>query len=482
MKMKKLVSVILVALFAVNFLHAQTTEALTNTTIIKMVKAKLSDDLIIDEINTSKVNFDLSAGSLTLLSNENVSGKVIQAMKAANAIQNQASSKPIIIPQATPAEPEKPAIIQPEKPLQPQAVPVKDNLNQPEPQNTPAVIKETPTPPKTLQLSETAKQPAQVQTNSENSSLKGLSVVSTLTETDNFITIENPAFSITAMSYVNPLTELIPFFNSEFSSLSGSIQEWDKKTRASQDKENQNTLTIKRIEKELTDKKNADAKPFSKEIIELKKNLALSWEKQKTLKKEMILEEKNLIEELTKVSAETDKAIDTKYKEVIKNINSSNPDPSKGENAKTVNIPKQTFNSKVTDHFVPVTMMLVCYQNEIIALQGIIAAWNDKVLGSIQKDADLRNQLEPLQNELTQYMATSKQDQKLKKKEISALKKQCDNIGKERKQLAKQMEDDSGKLAEELTKMKTEVQGVVKERFTDIIENIQHSYQDKFNL
>jgi chromosome segregation ATPase len=127
-------------------------------------------------------------------------------------------------------------------------------------------------------------------------------------------------------------------------------------------------------------------------------------------------------------------------------------------------------------------MMLVCYQNEIIALQGIIAAWNDKVLGSIQKDADLRNQLEPLQNELTQYMATSKQDQKLKKKEISALKKQCDNIGKERKQLAKQMEDDSGKLAEELTKMKTEVQGVVKERFTDIIENIQHSYQDKFNL
>ena len=480
--MKKLVSVILVALFAVNFLHAQTTETLTNTTIIKMVKAKLSDDLIIDEINTSKVNFDLSAGSLTLLSNENVSGKVILAMKAANDIQNPASSKPIIIPQTTSAEPQKPAIIQPEKPVQPPAVPVKDNLNQPVQQNTPAGKKETPTPPKTVQHSETAKQPAQAQTNSENSSLKGLSVVSTLTETDNFITIENPAFSITAISYVNPLTELIPFFNSEFSSLSGSILEWDKKTRASLEKEDQNNQAIKRIEKELSDNKNANAKPFSKEIIELKKNLVLSWDKQKVIKKDMISEEKMLIEELTKVGAETDKAIDTKYKEVSKNIKSSNPEPSNGEAAKTVTIPNQIFNSKVTDHFVPVTMMLVCYQNEIIALQDIIKEWNDKVLSSIQKDAELRNQLEPLQNELTQYMATSKQDQKLKKKEISALKKQCDNIGKDRKLLAKQMVNDSAKLADEVNKMKTEVQGVVKERFTDIIENIQHSYQDKFNL
>lgn len=196
----------------------------------------------------------------------------------------------------------------------------------------------------------------------------------------------------------------------------------------------------------------------------------------------MVAEGKSLSEELKKISKETDNSIEAKFKEVGKNIKNADPDPSTKETSNAIVIPKQKFNSKVTGYFVPVTMMLVCYQNEIITIQNIIAVWNEKALTSIQKDSELRSQLEPLQNELAQYLATPKQNQKLKKKEISALKKQCETIEKERKQLSKQMADDSEKLSDDLNKMKAEVQLVVKERFTDIIENIEHSYQDKFNL
>ena len=103
------------------------------------------------------------------------------------------------------------------------------------------------------------------------------------------------------------------------------------------------------------------------------------------------------------------------------------------------------------------------------------------MLKSFQQDSLLRLQLEPLQSELSKYLATTKQDQKLKKKEISALKKQIENIEKERKTLSKQMETDSEKLAELMDKMSTEVQAVVKERYEDIIQEIEHYYKDKFN-
>jgi hypothetical protein len=260
------------------------------------------------------------------------------------------------------------------------------------------------------------------------------------------------------------------------------ILDWDKKLRASLQKEKQNIEAIAKIEKQLTDKKNADAKPFSQDIIDQKKNLVLSWEQRKKIKADMATEGKTLAEELRKISKATDGEIDAKFKEVSRNVKSADPDPSVSGAPKTVNIPKQKFNSTITGYFAPVTMMLACYQNEILSVQNTINAWNIKALSRIQKDSEFRARLDPLQKELSQYLANSKQDQKLKKKEISSLKKQCDAIEKERKQLAKQMSDDSTQLSEELNRMKTEVQAVVLQRFTDIIENIEHSYQDKFNL
>ena len=507
MKMKKVFSLLLIALFAVNYLHAQTSDVLTNTTIIKMVKGKLSDELIIDEINSSKVNFDLSSESVTVLSNANVSEKVIQAMRTANGIQNPGTPKATIAPVSNATSLVTP-LTQIENTTQTQAiaaidtkkdqaaaelqtnaavVPLEDSLyiETDTISESIAIVNPAPeqktTPEPVAKVVEPAAQPAPEISKSE-SPVARLTVETQGTENGISVLIEQPVLTIETVSYVEPVMQLIPFYNNEFSSLAGVIQDWDKKLRASLQKEKQNIETIAKIEKQLTDKKNADAKPFSQDIIDQKKNLLLSWEQRKKIKADMVTEGKNLAEELKKISKATDSEIDAKFKEVSKNVKSADPDPSVSGATKTVNIPSQRFNSTVTGYFAPVTMMLACYQNEILSVQNTINTWNVKALNRIQKDSELRSRLDPLQKELSQYLANSKQDQKLKKKEISSLKKQCDAIGKERKQLAKQMADDSSNLSEELTKMKTEVQAVVLQRFTDIVENIEHSYQDKFNL
>ena len=63
------------------------TDMLTNSTIITMVKTKISDDLIVNIINKSMVNFNMSVDSMIFLSNQNVSSAVIMAMK--NAVKRK---------------------------------------------------------------------------------------------------------------------------------------------------------------------------------------------------------------------------------------------------------------------------------------------------------------------------------------------------------------------------------------------------------
>jgi len=70
----------------------QATEILTNSSIIKMVKSNLSDDLIINVINSSTVNFNTSIDSIISLSSQNVSSPVIKAMKNAMKSKTDSSS------------------------------------------------------------------------------------------------------------------------------------------------------------------------------------------------------------------------------------------------------------------------------------------------------------------------------------------------------------------------------------------------------
>jgi hypothetical protein len=62
---------------------SQPIDVLTNSKIIELVKNKLSDEIIISIINYSSVDFNLSVDSMIDLSNQQVSSKVILAMKQA---------------------------------------------------------------------------------------------------------------------------------------------------------------------------------------------------------------------------------------------------------------------------------------------------------------------------------------------------------------------------------------------------------------
>ncbi|MFI5086905.1 MAG: hypothetical protein ACHP7I_00795 [Terriglobales bacterium] len=60
-------------------------EALTNSDVVKMVKVKLADGIIISKIKTSASNFDTSVNALVKLKEAGVSDPVIQAMQDAQA-------------------------------------------------------------------------------------------------------------------------------------------------------------------------------------------------------------------------------------------------------------------------------------------------------------------------------------------------------------------------------------------------------------
>ncbi len=67
-----------------------TSDTLTNSSIIHLVKTKISDDLIISIINSAKVNFNVSIDAMITLSDQQVSSSVIMAMK--NAMKRKSST------------------------------------------------------------------------------------------------------------------------------------------------------------------------------------------------------------------------------------------------------------------------------------------------------------------------------------------------------------------------------------------------------
>lgn len=466
--MKKLVSVLVIALFVVNYLYAQTTETLTNSTIIKMVKAKLSDDLIIDEINSSKVNFNVSADSIKFLSNENVSYQVIQAMKTANGTQTSTAATTTttvnpILPETKTTTSQQPATVQ-----------IKDTLKQTAPKESILTGKEIPTQSAIVQLNDTLKEPAKEQLRSETLPSQKLSKEKIKTESGDNNLIEKSTINVEAVSYVIPMEELMIFFDNEFTSLAGVIQGWDQQIRNSLEKENQIKEIIAQVEKELTDKKNADSKGFTNEIVLLKNKLSECRGNHKQLKTNMFTDGMNIVKEFKNTSNKTDLSINNKFSEVSQIVKKTDPDPSMGEIPKSITISKQKINTDIVNYIAPVTEMLFCYQNEIISLRDIIALWNGKAVAIIERDSELSKQLEPLNKELINFQLNKKKN----KKEISALKKQCTNIDKERKQLSQQMVNDSKELSKYLNQICKEVQSSVEERFSDIIENINYSYQN----
>jgi len=88
---KTLLAIIFLAFCS--FVTAQ--QALNNDSIIKMVKAGLSDDLIITTINASPATFDTSTDGLIALKSAGVSDKVVAAMVTKSAAPAAAPAAPL---------------------------------------------------------------------------------------------------------------------------------------------------------------------------------------------------------------------------------------------------------------------------------------------------------------------------------------------------------------------------------------------------
>jgi hypothetical protein len=78
-------------------------QKMTNADVLKMVEAKLSDDLIVSKIRGSACSFDTSTDTILKLKSQGVSDGVIQAMVSAGKPPSQAST-----PAAPPADPNNP--------------------------------------------------------------------------------------------------------------------------------------------------------------------------------------------------------------------------------------------------------------------------------------------------------------------------------------------------------------------------------------
>jgi len=460
--LRKLLCVSAFMLLVSGFSFSQNAESLTNSSIIRLVKAKLSDDIILDMINSSKVNFQLSPDSIKILVRENVSSVVLEAMKTAYAKQSSSLSA---------ANP-KPEITDTAK-----TSGNKDQINAVVKEKDTTLIKKEPVlqpitvqPKDTLKKQEILQQPHNTDLPKEKHN----------PETANINPYINQSFTIVTLSYVNPLRDLIVFCYEQCLSMTSYIGGWDIRIRKSLENEKNLMDSMNMIGKELINKKNADTRAFDNEISALKNKLSDYRNKHELLKTIIRTDGKILTKEIAVKKKEADQLISSKFSEISDKVKNSDPSPYPVEPAATFTVPKPKTGDHFVNHVAPLTVIPAFFLNEITSLQEKIVTWNGTVMEVIRQDSILRDQLQSPEKELSQYLSSPKEKQKENKKGISALKKQCDNLNKERKHLAKQMVADSKKLSDSLKVLKTEIQTLVDERFIDAIENIDASYQDKF--
>jgi chromosome segregation ATPase len=344
--MKRTIGIIIACILTASLIQAQTDEILTNSSVIKMTKARLSDELIIDMIKTSQTNFDLSEDAIQNLKTENVSGAVIKEMQNAFIRQTGSNGKTISASQTTPTE---------KKP---------DYQKQ---------VQETPKP-------------------------------AVSTPEDNY-----KSQVIEALGYVAPAKDLVNYYETEFEMMSVTISEWDRQIKSSlTDAENINEQILQ-TEKELREKINADAKNYNSEILLLNKKLVDNRAKYKQIKDKMLQDGENFTKKLAEISKEKERSLGKKYDEVSQQIKSFEADPSKAGNTVSVTFNKLIINDKTTYFISPSTELLYWHQNELYALRDFIAKWNIRVEEIVRQNTELNNKLEPLESQMQQYKVSPKQ-------------------------------------------------------------------------
>jgi hypothetical protein len=446
MRMKK-IFIILVGLSVAGLLHAQTDDTLTNKSIIKMTRAKLADELIIDVIESSDINFDLSPDAIINLKSENVTAAVIEAMK-------KKAGPPKAPITSNPPLPEK------EKPQ-----------NRTEPVSAPAAAVAVPAPkvaePETAPQETVKQTPVPVKTQYPPQPL-------TIAAKAGTETVE-PAVTIEALKYLVPLKTLVGFHEKEFRELTNYIIQWDKQILDQTAEINRINSQMQLIEAEMRGKKNADANKYSGGILALIMKQTVYRQRYKQAKNNLIAVGDVIAKKFDYIGKETNRALGSQYDESRQRVKSSAASQATAAATVAMTFPRLSIISNTTKYLVPLTEMLSWHQNKINEIQLLVKKTNAKVVEVSAKDAQLSKQLELIDGKLEEYGAKPKSF----KSEIAALNKQNKAIEKQRKTLAKQMENDSNELADYLKQSLAESQDSVKQRLEDIIQNMTYMFQEQ---
>ena len=421
--MRKHISLILTGLLVAVAVCAQNPETLTNGSVVKMSKANLSDELIIDMINNSPARFDLSSGALRSLEGEGVSKAVIESMKRATSGKTEPAG-------AEPATGNKPVSA------------------------TVTAVEQNPKPPIVSSVEENPEQSGWVPS-------------ATVGE-----------ISVEALGYTAPLTELIKFYVNKYESTELALSEWDRQVRGYIADIRKVKDQMLQVENEMRSLKNADTRVFSDDIITLKGKLAAYRKNYRQTKDIMIKGGGDIVKQIEAMSSDVSKDIGKAFSAAGQQVTSSDLDPSSGEKPVIVDFMTKEARAGCVSYMVYMNEMLAWYQNAIREISTLSEEWNPRVTQVVQEDARLKSQAEPIEKRISELSSNQKQN----KAEISDLKKQLSAIEKSRKQLADRMKDDAKELSSYLKKMSQAGQAAAEERFADIIENITYSFGEKLSL
>lgn len=450
--MKRFISVIsLILIFTGGALYCQNNDQLTNKAIVRMVKAKLSDELIIYEISNSNVNFNLSTDSVQFLKSQKVSEAVLLAMREINESQHPESVNVKVVA---------------DNAVQAGLTVTKHEL----PGDTVAVHKRQRLDTVVTTDSDTLVPPVEIKTIAKQSP--------TQIPPPAIVKVEKNAEENRAIGYVVYINDLVTFFKDRSDYYTNIVNGWNKQMTDSISQIEILNKKMEKIESEILSLENADSKAFSGDILSLKTQLNACRYLFKRLKMNVQLFGTKITQQLETFNKEDIRLTDDKFNTVSQQIKNAEPAPEANNQSVVINYPVQIINLQTLNYILPATTIIYWYRNKGISLKEIVKTSSDKVAQINLKDAALVEQLTQSKKDIETY----KSDAKKNKTKISALKKNCDSIEKQRKIFAKQMETDSKQLSAYLKQMRLEVQNILKERYNDMIENINYMYQTKLNL
>jgi len=363
--MKRLFLILIPWLFLMNMISAQSSDTLTNSSVLKMVNAKLSDELIIDVIRSSSVNFDLSSDAVDDLTRQNVPKLVIEAMKNASGTEgNKATAR---------------------------------------------------TDPKDSGSSETAKEPVAIDAEARPKVNAG-------TAPSTISLDENEAFG-----YVKPVVDLISFHEKEIERFMNSVDEWSRHINdlTSSAKRLEEEISI--TEKKLMDLKNADSKAYTDNILAIRKKLNEQREALEKAREEIVRAGDKSVSELEKLSSESIKSAANKYNSVSQSIKSFDSDPAGFVKGVPVKKATLSIDENVNRCFTPALEIPAWHKNKIVEAEKVIKQWNERVKEAVIKAGEIEDKMAPLKQKLSDYQADQKRYKNeiaTVKKQISAVEKE----------------------------------------------------------